>query len=129
VFVCTKTLAALETVPAGSAYRSSVTTMVTERLSIVNGTDDLGKIEAAIGAGQVEELLIQATDELALIPVLVEADAFAAYDGTPASEIYGDLKRRGVALQRHDIPMRQSQDYPVADTVELLAPLEDEEKK
>ena len=40
-------------------------------------------------------------------------------------------RRRGVPLQRHDIPMRQSQDYPTTDMVELLAPPEEaeEEKK
>ena len=32
------------------------------------------------------------------------------------------LKRRGVALQRADIPMQQSQDYPTAAQVDLVAP-------
>lgn len=89
----TKTLAALETLPANSAYRSKVEEMTTERLAIVKGTDDLEKIELAIGAGQVEQVIEQAEDELALIPALVEADVFAPYDGAPASEIYSDLKR------------------------------------
>ena len=40
-------------------------------------------------------------------------------------------RRRGIALQRHDIPMRQSVDYPTAESVELIppAPPADEERK
>ena len=124
-----KTLSALETVPSNSAYRLSVTEMTNKRLAAVKATEDLEAIEAAIGAGQVEEVIKQAEDELALIPVLVDADVFAPYAGAPPSEIYADLKRRGVALQRHDIPMRQSQDYPIADSVELISPPDETEEK
>ena len=40
-------------------------------------------------------------------------------------------RRRGIALQRHDIPMRQSVDYPTAEAVDLIppAPPAEEEKK
>ena len=124
----TKTLSALEALPADSAYRSKVQETTAERLSIVKGTEDLTNIEVAIGAGQVEQVIQQAEDELALIPALAADDAFAPYNGPPASEIYTDLKRRGILLQRHDIPMRQSQDYPTADAVELLAPPTEKEE-
>ena len=124
----TKTLSALEALPADSAYRRQVQEMTAERLSIVKGNEDLMKIEEAIGAGQVEQVIQQAEDELGLIPALAADDVFAPYNGPQASELYVDLKRRGVLLQRYDIPMRQSQDYPTADAVELLAPATDKEE-
>ena len=41
-----------------------------------------------------------------------------------------NARRRGVALQRADIPMRQSQDYPTERFVELEMPvLEEGEEK
>lgn len=124
----TKTLSALEALPADSAYRSQVQETTAERLSIVKGNEDLMQIEVAIGAGQVEQVIQQAEDELALIPALAAEDVFAPYNGPQPSEIYVDLKRRGILLQRYDIPMRQSQDYPTADAVELLAPATEKEE-
>ena len=115
-----KTLEALEAVPPSAEYRKTVEGMTKERLAVVEKTDDLGAIEAAIGCGQVEQLIEQAKDELSLIPMLVEADAFSPYDGPLSSEeILTDLKRRGWALQRDDIPMRPSQDFPIEKEIEL----------
>ena len=42
---------------------------------------------------QVEQLILQARDELALIPMLLAANAFDPYDGSPPEEILVDLKR------------------------------------
>lgn len=124
-----KTLDALAEVPAGAEYRKTVEGMTKERLAVVEGTDDLLAIEKAVGCGQVEQLIQQAQDELSLIPKLVAARAFDPYAGTPAEEIYADLKRRGVALQRDDIPMRPSQDYPIESEVDLELPAPPEEKE
>ena len=88
-----KTLAALEDVPAASEYRKHVESMTKERLAVVEGTEDLRAIESTIGAGQVEQLIRQAEDELALIPTLVAARAFDTYDGATSKEsILTDLK-------------------------------------
>ena len=118
----TKTLEALETVPAGAEYRKVVEGITKERLAVVEKSDDLLAIESTIGCGQAEQLIQQAQDELSLIPKLVAARAFDPYAGTPAEEIYSDLKRRGVVLQRDDIPMRPSQDYPIEGEVDLELP-------
>jgi len=124
------TLVKLAKIPEASEYRKAVEKMTSERLAVIQGTDDLDAIEAAIGGGQVEQLIQQAKDELGLIPDLIAVRAFDPYEGSPADEIYLDLKRRGVALQRDDIPMRQSQDFPTERFVELELPqIEEEEKK
>eukprot|EP00310_Coccolithus_braarudii_P024785 CAMPEP_0183356122 /NCGR_PEP_ID=MMETSP0164_2-20130417/43172_1 /TAXON_ID=221442 /ORGANISM="Coccolithus pelagicus ssp braarudi, Strain PLY182g" /LENGTH=167 /DNA_ID=CAMNT_0025529433 /DNA_START=33 /DNA_END=536 /DNA_ORIENTATION=+ len=120
--VYAKTLDQLQAFPVGSAYRSTVESLTKERLAVVEATADLALIETTIGAGQVEQLLQQANDELALLPSLLEAKVWEAYEGPGAEEIYIDLKRRGIPLQRHDIPMQPSTDYPTSDAVELIAP-------
>lgn len=151
-----KTLSALEAVPPSAEYRKTVEYFTKSRIAVVESTDDITVIEAGIGGGQVEQLIVQAQEELSLIPKLVAADAFSPYDGSPAEEILTDLKRcargwrhfsrasltprsalshaslvvfspararrRGVALQRDDIPMRPSQDYPVDTAIELELP-------
>merc|ERR1712216_254718 len=96
--------------------------MTTQRLAIVEGTDDLAAIEASIGCGQVEQLIQQAEDELSLIPKLIAVQAFESYDGSAPDQILVDLKRRGIALQRLDIPMRPSVDFPTESEVELELP-------
>lgn len=88
-----KTLAEITKIPESAEYRKAVEKMTKERLEVVNGTDDIPTIEASIGGGQVEQLIQQAKDELGLIPVLLSARAFDAYDGSPVDEIYTDLKR------------------------------------
>ena len=88
-----KTLAALEPVPATSEYRKYVEGLTKERMAVVESTDDLAAIEDKIGCGQVEQLIEQAEDELALIPTLIAARAFDPYDGSPPEEILVDLKR------------------------------------
>ena len=60
-------------------------------------------------------------------PEVAAARAARVWEAVPesailAEELYTDLKRRGVALQRADIPMQQSQDYPTAAQVDLVAP-------
>lgn len=124
-----QTLAALQAVPEASEYRKTVETLTKERLAVVQARDDLSAIEAAVGCGQVEQLIEQARDELKLIPTLIQSRAFDSYDGSPAEEILTDLKRRGIALQRDDIPMRPSQDFPVETAVELELPAPPEEKE
>jgi len=125
----TQTLTALQGVPKDAEYRKVVEELTKSRLSVVQGTDDLLAIEKAVGCGQAEELIQQAEDELSLIPRLIAASAFEPYDGSPAEEIYTDLKRRGIVLQRDDIPMRPSQDYPVEGEVDLELPAPPEEKE
>lgn len=123
-----QTLDALEPVPPSSEYRKSVEALVKERLAVVESEDELAAIEAKIGGGQVEQLIEQAKDELKLIPTLIAARAFDPYDGTAPEEILIDLKRRGIALQRDDIPMRPSVDFPTETEVELELPAIEEKE-
>lgn len=123
-----KTLQQLEQFPKDSEYRRVVDDLTRERLAHVDGNDSAANIEAAIGAGQIEELIQQAEDELNLIPVLLEERVWETYQGSPIEEIYSDLKRRGIALQRHDIPMDPSVDYPTTEQVVLIAPAPPEDK-
>ncbi|KOO31665.1 putative NADH dehydrogenase [Chrysochromulina tobinii] len=117
-----KTLSMLEGVPAEAQYRKVVTDYTKARMAVLESTDDIPTIESKIDGGQVEQLIEQAKDELSLIPKLIAARAFDPYNGSPAEDILTDLKRRGVALQRYDIPMRPSQDYPVETAIELELP-------
>ena len=88
-----ETLTALQGVPEGAEYRKAVEGLTKSRLAVVKGSDDLLAIEKAIGGGQAEQLIQQAQDELSLIPRLIAASAFDPYSGSPAEEIYTDLKR------------------------------------
>jgi NADH dehydrogenase (ubiquinone) 1 alpha subcomplex subunit 5 len=103
-----KTLTALEGVPAASEYRKTVEGLTKERLAAVNSTSDLLAIEAKVGAGQIEQLIQQAQDELKLIPTLIASRAFDSYDGSPAEEILTDLKRCEAA---------SPSSYPIAPSV------------
>jgi len=97
-----------------------VESLCKDRLGVVKATASVVEIEEKIGAGQVEQLIQQAQDELKLIPTLVEARVWESYEGAPAEELYVDLKRRGITLQRYDIPMQPSQDFPTAELIELI---------
>ena len=92
--IYSKTLATLEeTVPAGAEYRNVVEALTKKRLAVVQGSSDLAAIEAQIGAGQVEQLIQQAQDELDLIPKMAAARVWEPYQGSPVEELYTDLKR------------------------------------
>ena len=89
-----KTLATLEeTVPAGAEYRNVIEALTKKRLAVVQGTSDLSAIEAQLGAGQVEQLIQQAQDELDLIPKMAAARVWEPYEGSPVEDLYTDLKR------------------------------------
>ena len=59
----------VKVIPETAQYRVSVGTLTNQRLAVVS-KEDLSpeKMEEEIGAGQLEELIIQAKDELSLIP-------------------------------------------------------------
>ncbi|KAI9008321.1 ETC complex I subunit conserved region-domain-containing protein, partial [Gaertneriomyces semiglobifer] len=59
-------------IPPTSAYRQSTEALTKHRLAIVEATDDVPSIEEKIDAGQIEELIDQAEDELKLIPKMLE---------------------------------------------------------
>jgi NADH dehydrogenase (ubiquinone) 1 alpha subcomplex subunit 5 len=59
-------------IPADAGYRKVVEQTYEHRLSIIEQNEDPAAIEAAIGSGQLEELVAQAKDELGLIPKMAE---------------------------------------------------------
>ncbi|GLH14498.1 hypothetical protein R5R35_008949 [Gryllus longicercus] len=61
-----KILRALQKMPAESAYKKYTEEIVNERCQIVKSTPDVTELENKIGCGQVEELIVQAENELIL---------------------------------------------------------------
>ncbi|KAI9255775.1 ETC complex I subunit conserved region-domain-containing protein [Phascolomyces articulosus] len=67
-----KTLEALSRLPTHAVYRQATESLTQQRLSVVQGNEDVTKIESLINNGQIEELIIQAEDELKLIAKMEE---------------------------------------------------------
>ncbi|OZJ02099.1 hypothetical protein BZG36_05211, partial [Bifiguratus adelaidae] len=65
--VYNQTLSRLSALPASAVYRQAAEALTKHRLEIVESTKDVNEIEKKIGAGQVEELIWQAEDELKLV--------------------------------------------------------------
>lgn len=60
-------LRVLEKFPKDYAYRKETEKLAKERLQIVKETADIKAVEEKIGCGQVEELIIQAKNEVSLV--------------------------------------------------------------
>ncbi|BGP36392.1 hypothetical protein JCM10450v2_000292 [Rhodotorula kratochvilovae] len=84
------TLAVLEKIPASAVYRQSAEAITRERLDVVqrlghDGSEgSIEQVEQAIGMGIVEELLLQATDELKLAGKMIEYKAWEDLEEAPA---------------------------------------------
>ena len=61
-----KILRALQKMPSSEAYRKYTEEIVNERAEIVQNTADVKELERKIGCGQVEQLIVQAENELIL---------------------------------------------------------------
>ena len=72
----TKTLTALGAIPQSSPYRQQVEQFTNERLELVNKTEDVFALEKKINCGQIEEVIIQANDELTLVEKMGEWEAW-----------------------------------------------------
>lgn len=68
----TKTLRVLDELPVNSFYRSSALAITHERLNLVKGTSDVSEVVKKAGLQQIEELIIEANDELKLIADIKE---------------------------------------------------------
>ncbi|KAG9323805.1 hypothetical protein KVV02_002251 [Mortierella alpina] len=66
------TLKTLEKFPEHAVYRQATAALTNHRLSVVQGTEDITKIEETIDAGQIEEVVIQAVEELKLAGKMLE---------------------------------------------------------
>lgn len=61
-----QTLTVLGGMPATSTYRKQTEYITKERLDLVNAEEDVLKLEQKINCGQIEEVILQAKDELSL---------------------------------------------------------------
>lgn len=61
-----KILRALQKMPENASYRKYTEQIVCERAQVLKANSDLVEIEKKIGCGQVEELIVQAENELIL---------------------------------------------------------------
>lgn len=66
--------------PAHSVYRQGVEATIQHRLKVLETVrdDEVSKLEQEIGAGQVEELVDSAKDELQLIDMMGELKAYVS---------------------------------------------------
>ncbi|RIA91321.1 ETC complex I subunit conserved region-domain-containing protein [Glomus cerebriforme] len=67
-----KTLNALTHIPPTATYRQATEAITQNRLKIVESTKNIQEIEEKIGAGQIEEVIWQAEDELKLVAKMEE---------------------------------------------------------
>eukprot|EP01132_Coremiostelium_polycephalum_P004900 gene4900-6109_t len=67
-----KTLTKLGAIPAGTPYRTTIENLTKHRLQIVQSNSNIIDIEEKIYSGQVEELIVQAKDELSVIDLFVK---------------------------------------------------------
>ncbi|XP_076233979.1 NADH dehydrogenase (ubiquinone) subunit ND-13B [Calliopsis andreniformis] len=61
-----KILRVLATIPENSAYRKYTEKLVKERHDILQQNSSVTTVEEKIGCGQIEELIVQASNELSL---------------------------------------------------------------
>ncbi|XP_048357728.1 NADH dehydrogenase [ubiquinone] 1 alpha subcomplex subunit 5 [Sphaerodactylus townsendi] len=68
----TKILAALQNIPRDAAYRTYTEKIVNERFDLVKTEPDVQKLENKINCGQLEEVILQAENELSLARKMVQ---------------------------------------------------------
>lgn len=62
----TKILGTLEKMPQEAAYRKHTEKLVNQRMAIVKEEPDVARVESRIAGGQIEEMIVQAENELQL---------------------------------------------------------------
>ena len=70
--LCDQVLEKIQFVPENAAYRTVVEEMYKHRKKVTLSGKTVSEIEETIAAGQIEELAVQARDELELIPKMRE---------------------------------------------------------
>ncbi|KAJ9086334.1 hypothetical protein DSO57_1005041 [Entomophthora muscae] len=67
-----KTIKELNELPEKSFYRSSTMAITHERLNIIKSTNDVSEVVKKLGLQQIEELILEANDELKLVAEIKE---------------------------------------------------------
>ncbi|KAL9544547.1 hypothetical protein MBANPS3_007564 [Mucor bainieri] len=70
------TLEALTRIPSTAVYRQATESLTQQRLSIVESTENIEEIESKINVGQIEEVIIQAEEELKMVAKIEEWKAW-----------------------------------------------------
>ena len=78
-----KTLRALAKMPSDYAYRKHTEQIVNERAAMVKATQDVQELEKKINCGQIEEVMIQAENELSLARMILETRAWEPLQTEP----------------------------------------------
>ncbi|GCB72035.1 NADH dehydrogenase [ubiquinone] 1 alpha subcomplex subunit 5-like [Scyliorhinus torazame] len=65
-------LTVLQSVPQDAAYRKYTEQTINDRLNMVKSEQDVQKLEDKINCGQLEEVILQAEDELSLAYKMVK---------------------------------------------------------
>ncbi|KAK9767880.1 hypothetical protein K7432_001943 [Basidiobolus ranarum] len=81
-----QTLTALERLPSNAVYRHATTALTKQKLSVVESTEDIPELEAKLDAGQIEEVIMAAQDELKLVAKMEEWKAWEPLDVEPSSD-------------------------------------------
>ncbi|KAG9467601.1 NADH dehydrogenase [ubiquinone] 1 alpha subcomplex subunit 5 [Eleutherodactylus coqui] len=68
----TKILGTLQAIPKDAAYRKYTEQIVNDRLNLVKTESSVDKLEQVINCGQIEEVIVQAENELHLARKMVE---------------------------------------------------------
>ncbi|XP_063226029.1 NADH dehydrogenase [ubiquinone] 1 alpha subcomplex subunit 5 [Bacillus rossius redtenbacheri] len=81
-----KILRALQKIPSDAAYRKYTEEIVSERARIVESNQDVAEVERKIGCGQIEEVIVQAENELRLARKMIGWKAWEPLLKEPPSE-------------------------------------------
>ncbi|RKP25105.1 ETC complex I subunit conserved region-domain-containing protein, partial [Syncephalis pseudoplumigaleata] len=80
-----ETLEALKPIPSTAVYRQAAEALTRQRLGVVERLENVEDIEETLDAGQIEEVIIQAEDELKLVAKMIEWKAWEPLE-VPAPE-------------------------------------------
>jgi len=79
------TLSILARMPPQAVYRQGAEALVKHRLNLIERSKgDPGEVERALGEGQIEEVLMSASDELTLAGKMLEWKAWEPLETKPA---------------------------------------------
>ncbi|CAI2190481.1 9579_t:CDS:2, partial [Funneliformis geosporum] len=81
-----QTLSALTHIPPTAIYRQATEALTQKRLEIVESTTNIQEIEEKAGAGQIEEVIWQAEDELKLVAKMEEWKPWEPLEVEPPKE-------------------------------------------
>ncbi|CAL8093234.1 unnamed protein product [Orchesella dallaii] len=78
-----KTLRALQKMPSDAAYRKYTEQIIHQRAAIVKAESNIQELEKKIGCGIIEEVIVQAENELSLARKMVEWKPWEPLKTTP----------------------------------------------